>query len=86
LLEAFHFGVPVIARDAAAVGEVVGDAGVLLGDDDGVATVAELLRIVVDDAELRTELRARGERRLAVFDYALTAEKLRNQLMTLAAR
>jgi glycosyltransferase involved in cell wall biosynthesis len=85
LLEAFHFGVPVVARDAAAIGEVVGDAGVLLGDDDGIATVAELLRIVVDDAELRAELRARGERRLAAFDHARTAEKLREHIDSLAA-
>jgi glycosyltransferase involved in cell wall biosynthesis len=84
LLEAFHFGVPVVARDAA-VGEVVGDAGVLLGDDDGVSTVAELLRIVVGDVELRGELRARGSRRLGAFDHARTAEKLREQLMALAA-
>jgi len=34
---------------------------------------------------LRAELRARGERRLAAFDHARTAEKLRKQLMTLAA-
>ncbi len=65
LLEAFHFGLPVIARDAGAVGEVVGDAGVLLDGDDGVATVAELIGIVLGDAELRAELAARGERRLA---------------------
>jgi L-malate glycosyltransferase len=85
LLEAFHFGVPVIARDLAAVGEVVGDAGVLLHADDGISTVAELLRIVVGDAELRAELRSRGERRLAVFDFGRTAEKLHEHLNTLAA-
>src|SRR5207302_7827439 len=64
LLEAFHFGVPVIARDAGAVSEVVGDAGVVLGPDDDVATAGELLSIVTTDLELRAELRARGERRL----------------------
>jgi glycosyltransferase involved in cell wall biosynthesis len=85
LLEAFHFGLPVIARDAAAIGEVVGDAGILLGADDGISTAAELLRIVLADAELRAELRARGERRLAAFDHARTAQKLREQLITLAA-
>jgi glycosyltransferase involved in cell wall biosynthesis len=85
LLEAFHFGVPVVARDAAAVGEVVGDAGVLLGFDDGITTIAELLRIVLDDAELRAELRARGERRLEAFDHEHTAAKLRDQLVSLAA-
>jgi glycosyltransferase involved in cell wall biosynthesis len=85
LLEAFHFGVPVIARDAAAVGEVVGDAGILLSADDGISTIAEVLRIVVDDPELSSELRARGERRLQTFDHGQTAAKLRQHINTLAA-
>lgn len=85
LLEALHFGVPVIARDAGAVGEVLGDAGVLLSPDDSLATIAELLRIVISDVELRKELRARGERRLSVYDHASTARRLREQLMGLAA-
>jgi glycosyltransferase involved in cell wall biosynthesis len=86
LLEAFHFGVPVLARDAGAVGEVVGDAGVLLDQGDDLATVAELIRIVVGDAELRTELRARAERRLQAYEYDRTAMHLRDHLTALAAR
>jgi glycosyltransferase involved in cell wall biosynthesis len=80
LLEAFHFGVPVVARDAGAVGEVVGDAGVLLGAEDDVATVAELLDIVSGDAELRQELRARGQSRLELFDASRTAARMRRVL------
>jgi L-malate glycosyltransferase len=84
LLEAFHFGVPVIARDRGAIAEVVGDAGVLLTESDGLQTIAELLRIVVGDGELRAELAARGEQRLAIYDYAATAAKLRSALEELA--
>jgi glycosyltransferase involved in cell wall biosynthesis len=84
LLESFHFGVPVIARDAGAVGEVVGDAGVLLGAQDTVATVAELLQIVVGDDELRAELRARGKRRLERYEAPRTVERLRAAVMELA--
>jgi len=84
LLEAFHFGVPVVARAAGAVGEVVGDAGVLLSPDDDLTTIAEVLRIVVSDPELVSELRLRGERRLAVYDHELTAARLREQLTILA--
>jgi glycosyltransferase involved in cell wall biosynthesis len=83
LLEAFHFGVPVIARDAGAIEEVVGDAGVLLEAQDGVAIVAELLRIVTGDSELRAELRGRGERRLARYDSTRAAERLREALVGL---
>jgi len=85
LLEAFHFGVPVICRDAGAVGEVVGDAAVLLGDEDDIFTVAHLLRIVIEDAELRAEMRDRGERRLEAYDYGRTAQRLRQALSGLAS-
>jgi L-malate glycosyltransferase len=85
LLEAFHFGVPVIARDEGAVAEVIDDAGVLLGPDDNVEVVAELLRIVIGDQELRAELRARGERRLSAYDCDRTATTLRARLDGVAA-
>lgn len=77
LLESFHFGVPIIARAAGAVGEVIGDAGVLVDDGDGAAVIAELLGIVADDDELRDELTARGERRLDGDGYERTVARLR---------
>ncbi len=80
LLEALHFGLPVIARDAGAIGEVMGDAGVLIGPEDRIETVAELLRIVTGDPELRAELASRGERRLSRYDYDATAARLRETL------
>jgi glycosyltransferase involved in cell wall biosynthesis len=85
LLEAFHFGVPVVARDAGAVGEVVADAGVLLGPGDGTAVVAEVLRIVIEDGQLREELRRRAARRLAEYDPAATRARMRARLESLAA-
>lgn len=84
LLEAFHFGVPVIARAAGAVSEVVGDAGILVGESDNVATVAELLEIVTGDAELRVELRARAERRLEAYALERTAALIKNRIERLA--
>lgn len=83
ILEAFHYGVPVIARDAAAVGEVVSDAGVLLAPEDGVDTIAELLVTVASDLELREELRQRGERRLASYDPQATEQRMRQTLVEL---
>ncbi len=85
LLEAFHFGVPVIARNSSAVGEVVRDAGLLLGAEDNPQVVGEALRIVVSDPELRSELRARGERRLHEYELERTAERLRAQITAVAA-
>jgi L-malate glycosyltransferase len=77
LLEAFHSRVPVVARAAGAVAEVIGDAGIVLGAGDDAATAAEAVRLVVTDADLRSELRERGARRLEHYDARRAAERLR---------
>ncbi|MDX6696643.1 MAG: hypothetical protein QOE65_40 [Solirubrobacteraceae bacterium] len=73
LLEALHFGLPVVARRAAAVPEVLGDAGVLLDDPD-LATVAEAIDLCVSGSALRAELAARGARRLSEFSADATRD------------
>jgi glycosyltransferase involved in cell wall biosynthesis len=76
LLEAFHFGVPVIARPAGAIPEVAGDAALLVEDGD-LAVVAELMHAAVSDGALRAELRARGQRRLAAYAPEVALARLR---------
>ena len=76
LLEAFHFGVPVIARPAGGIPEVAGDAA-LLTDDGDPAVLAELVHLAASDPELRAELRARGERRLEDYAWDRAAAALR---------
>ena len=66
LLEAFHFGVPVIASRAGAVPETAGDAALLLEDRD-LPTIAELIELCRTDRELCAELAARGRARLRAF-------------------
>jgi glycosyltransferase involved in cell wall biosynthesis len=61
LLEAMHFGVPVIARAVGGIPEVLGDAGVLLDPADDITVVAELLALA---PQLRDTVRERGEARL----------------------
>ena len=86
LLEAFHFGVPVIARAVGGVPEVAGDAALLLDGEDGESVVAELLALAVGDAELRAELRARGAARVAAYSPEQTARTLRGALESLDGR
>lgn len=76
LLEAFHFGVPVVARPAGGMAEVGGDA-VLWTDDPDPAVVAELLELAVRDQGLREELASRGRARLDEYSPEGTAEKVR---------
>jgi glycosyltransferase involved in cell wall biosynthesis len=84
LLEAFHFGVPVIARPVGGVPEVAGDAALLLADDDGESVVAELLALATTDAELRASLRERAAERVAAYAPEPTARKLRAAVESLA--
>lgn len=63
LLEAMAAGLPVIARDEAAVAETMGGAGVLLHDPQP-ATAAAAARVVMSDAALRTRLVAGQDQRL----------------------
>lgn len=66
LLESMHFGVPVIAYDAAAVPHTLGGAGLLVGEKR-YEEIAELMDRVVTDSELREKLVAAGRRRLEDF-------------------
>jgi glycosyltransferase involved in cell wall biosynthesis len=69
LLEAMHFGVPIVAFAAAAVPETLGDAGLLLSVKDP-CTVAAAVDRIVRSAELRGQLIAAGNQRLRAFDPA----------------
>lgn len=55
LLEAMHFGLPVLAYDAAAVSETMAAGGVLLDDKDP-RVVAEALDLVLSDASVRARV------------------------------
>ena len=75
ILEAMHFGVPVVAYAAAAVPETVADGGVVLDDKDPVVVAAAVNRVLTDGA-LRAELVAAGRRRLDHFSLANNRERL----------
>jgi glycosyltransferase involved in cell wall biosynthesis len=64
LVEALGRGLPVVARDAGAVAETLGGAGLVVPGRDA-ALAAEALAAVLARADLRAELAARATRRLA---------------------
>jgi glycosyltransferase involved in cell wall biosynthesis len=79
LLEAMTLGVPIVARDAAAVPETLGGAGVLVDSNDP-ASWAEMLALLAHDDDLRRSLTERGRRRVAEFDPEVVLDRWREAL------
>jgi glycosyltransferase involved in cell wall biosynthesis len=79
LLEAMHLGAPVVALDAAAVGETVGGAGVLLPEKD-LAQAAEACALVAEDLGWRASLIDAGHARVKAFDPESVAAQTRTAL------
>lgn len=75
VLEAMACGAPVIASTAGALREVAGDATLLVDPHDASAWARAITR-VVDDPDLRADLRARGMARAAQFSWFETARRL----------
>ncbi|ESR22629.1 glycosyltransferase family 4 protein [Lutibaculum baratangense] len=65
-LEAMSLGTPVLSSNAASLPEVVGEAGLLVDPYDTVA-MAEAIRALDSDADLREELSRRGPDQARIF-------------------
>jgi glycosyltransferase involved in cell wall biosynthesis len=76
LLEAMHFGLPVIARATGAIPEVAADAALLVDEADP-ALISELIHLAVTDQELGAELARRGRARLDHYAPERVTEQLR---------
>ena len=74
-LEAMACGVPVIASEASAVREVVGDAAVLVDPTDSHA-LARALGALLEDGSMRSQLRAQGLKRARAFTWENAARSL----------
>jgi glycosyltransferase involved in cell wall biosynthesis len=74
--EAMALGTPVVAYAVGGLPEVLGDAGVLVDPLDTRSLEASLAEIL-SDGQLRERLVSAGRRRAQVFDWAKTAEAMR---------
>jgi glycosyltransferase involved in cell wall biosynthesis len=74
LLEAMACGTPVLASATSALGEIAGDAALLIDPEETAAVAAGLARLA-NDAALRADLRARGLARAAQFTWERCAEE-----------
>jgi len=73
VLEAFAEGAPIACAEATALPEVGGDA-VLLFDPEQVDVIADAVRRMATDEELRATLLRRGDERIKRFRWQRTAE------------
>ncbi|MGQ0792572.1 MAG: glycosyltransferase family 4 protein [Deltaproteobacteria bacterium] len=74
-LEAMACGLPVVCSDRGSLGEVVGDAAAIV-DPDSPESIAEGVRIALDDDEFRRGLIARGFERVKLFSWHSAARQV----------
>jgi glycosyltransferase involved in cell wall biosynthesis len=75
-LEAMTRGIPVVAANRGALPEVVGDAGHLIDPKDPEA-IAQALRLIVESADRRQQMRERGWAQAAKYRWRDTADHIR---------
>jgi glycosyltransferase involved in cell wall biosynthesis len=79
MLEAFHFGTPVVHSDAPALLEVAGDAGyvVALDDRDGYPErLRDAINTVANDDELARDMATTERDRAGLYDWRASADKV----------
>jgi glycosyltransferase involved in cell wall biosynthesis len=74
-LEAMACGAPVVSSNASSLPEVVGDAALLVDPHDPEAWARAMTR-VLDDANLREDLRRKGALRVKAFSWEQSARDL----------
>ena len=79
LLEAMRFDVPVVAYDAGAVAETLGEAGLRVKTRE-LPEIAELIGLVGERPDLRASLVAAGQRRVADFSTERVEKRTRDVL------
>ncbi len=84
-LEAAARSVPLVASQRPALGEILGDAALLVDPADEDAITGALARVLADDA-LRSDLRRRGRALAARYSWAQTAGRTRDALRRAAGR
>jgi glycosyltransferase involved in cell wall biosynthesis len=76
VLESFHESVPVACSNVTALPEYAGDAA-LLFHPFSIESIADVLRRMTTDADLRETLRQRGSARIRLFTWERTAKTYR---------
>ena len=76
LVEAMYFGVPIVAKDTTAVGDTMGQGGLLLPDQNPQVAATAIHRIL-SDKTLKATIETEQKKRLADFQYEKIAQQFR---------
>lgn len=79
LVEAMFFNIPIVALDAGAVPETLGESGILLPDNDPFYAVETISRILSDET-FRRDILKKQKKRLSDFSYRKTGSLFRKIL------
>lgn len=83
LIEAMATGLPVVAYDSGAIGEIIGNAGVLIPEGDTKSLFKSLVSLINDPAK-RKKLGTMGRRRVErFFDAESESKSLKKYLLSL---
>lgn len=74
VLEAMHFGVPVVVSNNSSLPEVAGEAGLYARADD-VRDIAEKIETIISDANINNELIRKGHRQAEQFSWLSAANQ-----------
>lgn len=75
VLEAFHYGIPVVASNTPAVAEVAGNGALLINPVDALEVSQAIVRLL-EEPELRARLIEQGTERLNMYSWESSAAKL----------
>jgi glycosyltransferase involved in cell wall biosynthesis len=73
-LEAMSYGCPVVVSNSSSLPEVVGDAGILVNPYN-ISEIAQAMKEILSDEELRNDLIAKGLKRAEMFSWEKTARE-----------
>ncbi len=75
-LEAMAAGLPVITSNKFAVPEVVGDAALLIDDPEDTDEIANKIQLVIENADLRSELADKSQIRAEMYTWEKTVDTI----------